>query len=78
MKFMKSTNGALFITGAIMVVILVLLEKFFGLISGTNMLFAGVPVDPMLSLLTVMGAAVVIMMTLFSVMLSRKMKLKLK
>jgi len=78
MKFIKSTNGALFITGAIMVVILVLLEKFFGLISGTNMLFADVPVDPTLTLLTVMGAAVVIMMTLFSVMLSRKMKLKLK
>jgi len=79
MKFYKkSTNMALFVTGAFMVVALVLAEKFFGLISGTNMLFADLPVDPTLSLLTVMGAAVVIMMTVFAVMLSKKMKMKLK
>ena len=76
-KFKKSTNAALFATGAIMVVVLVLAEKFLGLISGANMLFASLPVDPTLSLLTVMGAAVVIMMTVFSVMLSKKMKMKL-
>jgi hypothetical protein len=78
MKWKKSVNAALFITGAVMVFVLVLIEHFFGLISGANLLFADFPVDPQLSLLAVMGAATVIMMTFFSVVLSKKMKLKLK
>jgi hypothetical protein len=79
MKYIKkSVNAALFITGVIMVALLVVAERLFGVLSGVNVLFAGLPIDPMTSLLALMGGATVILMSLFSVMLSKKMKLKLK
>ena len=77
-KAMKSTHMALFITGAVFVVMLVLAEKFFSLVSDVNSLFATWPVDPKLSMLAIMGAGVVILMSLFSVALSRRMKMKVK
>ena len=78
MKFMKSTSAALFITGAIMVALLVVIERLFGVLSSANVIFAGLPIDPMTSLLALMGGATVILMSLFSVALSRKMKMKVK
>jgi hypothetical protein len=75
---MKSTNFALFVTGAIMVFLLVVAERLFGVLSSVNVLFADFPIDPVTSLLALMGAATVILMSLFSVALSRKMKMNLK
>lgn len=76
--YLKSTHVALFVSGVILVAVLVLAEKFFGLISKANTLFSDLPVDPTLSLLAVMGAATVIMISLFSVMISKWMKMKIK
>jgi len=79
MKIIKKwVNTALFATGIIMVAILVAAESYFGVLSSVNVALVDLPVDPMISLLALMGVFTVILMSLFSVALSRKMKMKIK
>lgn len=79
MKFVKKwVNTALFATGIIMAAILVAAEAYFGVLSSVNVYLVDLPVDSTTSLLAIMGVFTVILMSLFSVALSRKMKLKIK
>lgn len=79
LKFVsKYMHMALFVTGVIIVALLVAVERLFGVLSSVNVVFAGLPIDPMTSLLALMGGVTVLLMSLFSVALSKKMKMKFK
>jgi len=79
MKFItKRLHMPLFITGVIIVALLVVIERVFGVLSSVNVVFAGLPIAPETSLLALMGGFTVILMSLFSVALSKKMKMKFK